>query len=246
MKDGSRYFGPYTSVQSVNTLLDIFRKVYKIRTCRLNLTPENIIEGKFKVCLEYHIKRCNGPCEGLQTLEEYNKNIEEIIEILKGNVAIIEKQVQEKMQLLANELRFEEAHELKEKLVLIQNFREKSQVVSNTNYNLDVFSIEEDENSAYINYLHVVNGSVNQAYTFEYKKKLDESAQELLSMGIIEMRDRFGSKSKEIIVPFIPDLKLSDVEFTIPQRGDKRKLLSLSEKNVKQFKIDKLKKKQKC
>jgi len=242
VKDGSRYFGPYTSVQSVNTLLDIFRKVYKIRTCRLNLTPENIIEGKFKVCLEYHIKRCNGPCEGLQTLEEYNKNIEEIIEILKGNVAIIEKQVQEKMQLLANELRFEEAHELKEKLVLIQNFREKSQVVSNTNYNLDVFSIEEDENSAYINYLHVVNGSVNQAYTFEYKKKLDESAQELLSMGIIEMRDRFGSKSKEIIVPFIPDLKLSDVEFTIPQRGDKRKLLSLSEKNVKQFKIDKLKK----
>ena len=242
VKDGSRYFGPYTSVQSVNTLLEIFRKVYKIRTCRLNLTPENIIEGKFKVCLEYHIKRCNGPCEGLQTLEEYNKNIEEIIEILKGNVAIIEKQVQEKMQLLANELRFEEAHELKEKLVLIQNFREKSQVVSNTNYNLDVFSIEEDENSAYINYLHVVNGSVNQAYTFEYKKKLDESAQELLSMGIIEMRDRFGSKSKEIIVPFIPDLKLSDVEFTIPQRGDKRKLLSLSEKNVKQFKIDKLKK----
>ncbi|WP_286855997.1 MULTISPECIES: excinuclease ABC subunit UvrC [unclassified Proteiniphilum] len=242
VKDGSRYFGPYTSVQSVNTLLDIFRKLYKIRTCRLNLTPENIIEGKFKVCLEYHIKRCNGPCEGLQTLEEYNKNIEEIIEILKGNVAIIEKQVQEKMQLLANELRFEEAHELKEKLVLIQNFREKSQVVSNTNYNLDVFSIEEDENSAYINYLHVVNGSVNQAYTFEYKKKLDESAQELLSMGIIEMRDRFGSKSKEIIVPFIPDLKLSDVEFTIPQRGDKRKLLSLSEKNVKQFKIDKLKK----
>lgn len=242
VKDGSRYFGPYTSVQSVNTLLDIFRKVYKIRTCRLNLTPENIIEGKFKVCLEYHIKRCNGPCERLQTLEDYNKNIEEIIEILKGNIAIIEKQVQEKMQLLANELRFEEAHELKEKLVLIQNFREKSQVVSNTNYNLDVFSIEEDENSAYINYLHVVKGSVNQAYTFEYKKKLDESAQELLSMGIIEMRDRFGSKSKEIIVPFIPDLKLSDVEFTIPQRGDKRKLLSLSEKNVKQFKIDKLKK----
>ncbi len=242
VKDGSKYFGPYTSVQSVNTLLDIFRRVYKIRTCRLNLTPENIAAGKFKVCLEYHIKRCEGPCEALQSLAEYNKNIEEIIEILKGNVAIIERQIHEKMQTLAGQLRFEEAHRLKEKLLLIQNFREKSQVVSNINYNLDVFSIEEAENSAYINYLHVVNGAVNQAYTFEYKKKLDESPEELLGMGIVEMRQRFGSDMKEVIVPFIPDLKLPDVEFTIPQRGEKRKLLSLSEKNVKQYKIDKLKK----
>ncbi len=242
VKDGSKYFGPYTSVQSVNALLDIFRRVYKIRTCRLNLTPENIAAGKFKVCLEYHIKRCEGPCEALQSLAEYNKNIEEIIEILKGNVAIIERQIHEKMQTLAGQLRFEEAHRLKEKLLLIQNFREKSQVVSNINYNLDVFSIEEVENSAYINYLHVVNGAVNQAYTFEYKKKLDESPEELLGMGIVEMRQRFGSDMKEVIVPFIPDLKLPDVEFTIPQRGEKRKLLSLSEKNVKQYKIDKLKK----
>ncbi|MDY9917883.1 UvrABC system protein C [Proteiniphilum saccharofermentans] len=242
VKDGSKYFGPYTSVQSVNALLDIFRRVYKIRTCRLNLTPENIAAGKFKVCLEYHIKRCEGPCEALQSLAEYNKNIEEIIEILKGNVAIIERQIHEKMQTLAGQLRFEEAHRLKEKLLLIQNFREKSQVVSNINYNLDVFSIEEAENSAYINYLHVVNGAVNQAYTFEYKKKLDESPEELLGMGIVEMRQRFGSDMKEVIVPFIPDLKLPDVEFTIPQRGEKRKLLSLSEKNVKQYKIDKLKK----
>ncbi len=207
VKDGSKYFGPYTSVQSVNALLDIFRRVYKIRTCRLNLTPENIAAGKFKVCLEYHIKRCEGPCEALQSLAEYNKNIEEIIEILKGNVAIIERQIHEKMQTLAGQLRFEEA-----------------------------------ENSAYINYLHVVNGAVNQAYTFEYKKKLDESPEELLGMGIVEMRQRFGSDMKEVIVPFIPDLKLPDVEFTIPQRGEKRKLLSLSEKNVKQYKIDKLKK----
>ncbi len=242
VKDGSKYFGPYTSVQSVNALLDIFRRVYKIRTCRLNLTPENIAAGKFKVCLEYHIKRCEGPCEALQSLAEYNKNIEEIIEILKGNVAIIERQIHEKMQTLAGQLRFEEAHRLKEKLLLIQNFREKSQVVSNINYNLDVFSIEEAENSAYINYLHVVNGAVNQAYTFEYKKKLDESPEELLGMGIVEMRQRFGSDMKEVIVPFIPDLKLPDVEFTIPQRGEKRKLLNLSEKNVKQYKIDKLKK----
>lgn len=242
VKDGSRYFGPYTSVQSVNALLDIFRRVYKIRTCQLNLTPENIAAGKFKVCLEYHIRRCEGPCEGLQSLADYNKNIEEIIEILKGNVAIIEKQVLEKMQSLAEQLRFEEAHSLKEKLLLIQNFREKSQVVSNIHYNLDVFSIEESEQSAYINYLHVVNGAVNQAYTFEYKKKLDETPEELLGMGIVEMRQRFGSDMKEIIIPFIPDLKLPNVEFTIPQRGEKRKLLNLSEKNVKQYKIDKLKK----
>lgn len=242
VKDGSKYFGPYTSVMSVNALLDIFRKVYKVRTCRLNLTPENIRAGKFKVCLEYHIKRCQGPCEGLQTLGDYNKNIAEIIEILKGNIPIIEKQIQEKMQRCAGELRFEEAQQLKEKLLLIRNFREKSQVVSNIHYNLDVFGYEEDENSAYINYLHVVNGGVNQAYTFEYKKKLDETPQELLGMGIVEMRQRFGSQSKEIIVPFVPDLILSDAEFTIPQRGDKRKLLELSEKNVKQYKIDKLKK----
>jgi excinuclease ABC subunit C len=157
-------------------------------------------------------------------------------------VAIIERQVHEKMQSLAEQLRFEEAHRLKEKLLLIQNFREKSQVVSNIHYNLDVFSMDETENSAYINYLHVVNGAVNQAYTFEYKKKLDESPEELLGMGIVEMRQRFGSDVKEVIVPFMPDLKLPGVEFSIPQRGEKRKLLNLSEKNVKQYKIDKLKK----
>jgi len=242
VRDGSRYFGPYTSVQSVNTLLDIFRNVYKVRTCRLNLTPENIAAGKFKVCLQYHIKKCKGPCEALQSLEEYNRNIAEITEILKGNISIIEKQIREEMHLLAEELRFEEAQELKDKLLLIQNFREKSQVVSNFGYNLDVFAFEEDEQAAYINYLHVVNGAVNQAYTFEYRKKLEERPEELLGLGIVEMRQRFGSNSKEIIVPFLPDLKLTDVEFTIPQRGDKRTLLLLSEKNVKQFKLDKLKK----
>lgn len=242
VRDGSRYFGPYTSVQSVNTLLDIFRNVYKVRTCRLNLTPENIAAGKFKVCLQYHIKKCKGPCEALQSLEEYNRNIAEITEILKGNISIIEKQIREEMHLLAEELRFEEAQELKDKLLLIQNFREKSQVVSNFGYNLDVFAFEEDEQAAYINYLHVVNGAVNQAYTFEYRKKLEERPEELLGLGIVEMRQRFGSNSKEIIVPFLPDLKLIDVEFTIPQRGDKRTLLLLSEKNVKQFKLDKLKK----
>ncbi|MDD3787396.1 MAG: excinuclease ABC subunit UvrC [Petrimonas sp.] len=242
VKDGSRYFGPYTSVLAVNALLDIFRKVYKIRTCRLNLTPGNIAAGKFKVCLEYHIKRCKGPCEGLQTLEDYNKNVAEIAEILKGNVRIIEKQISEEMQQCAEELRFEDAQALKEKLLQIQNFREKSTVVSNINYNIDVFGYEDDENSGYINYLHVVNGAVNQAYTFEYKKKLDETPEELLGLGIIEMRQRFGSESKEIIVPFLPEVTLSNVEFSIPQRGDKKKLLELSQKNVKQYKFDKLKK----
>lgn len=242
VKDGSRYFGPYTSVQSVNTLLDIFRNVYKVRTCRLNLTPENIAAGKFKVCLQYHIKKCKGPCEALQSLEEYNRNMGEIAEILKGNISIIEKQIREEMQALATALRFEEAQELKEKLLLIQNFREKSQVVSNFGYNLDVFALEEDEQAAYINYLHVVNGAINQAYTFEYRKRLDETAEELLGLGIVEMRQRFDSNSKEIIVPFIPELKLTGVEFTVPQRGDKRTLLQLSEKNVKQYKLDKLKK----
>lgn len=242
VRDGSKYFGPYTSVMSVNALIDIFRKVYNVRTCRLNLTPENIAAGKFKVCLEYHIKRCQGPCEGYQSLEEYNKNIEEIVEILKGNVSIVEKQLQSKMQQYAEELRFEEAQALKEKYLLIQNFREKSQVVSNLNYNLDVFGYDEDENSAFINYLHVVNGAIVQAYTFEYRKKLDETREELLGLGIVEMRQRFGSESKEIIVPFLPDLSLKNVEFTIPQRGDKKKLLELSDKNVKQYKLDKLKK----
>ena len=242
VKDGSRYFGPFTSVAAVNALLDIVRRVYKIRTCNLNLSPENIAAGKFKRCLEYHIRRCEGPCEGLQTMEQYNKNVEEIVEILKGNVAIIEGQVMDRMQALADELRFEEANDLKEKLLLIQNFREKSQVVSNIHYNLDVFSLEESESSAFVNYLHVVNGAVIQAYTFEYRKRLDETREELLGLGIVEMRQRFGSKMKEIIVPFIPDLKIADVTFTIPRRGEKKKLLALSEMNVKQYKVDKLKK----
>ena len=242
VKDGSRYYGPYTSIQSVNTLLEIIRKVYKIRTCRLNLAPEKIAEGKYNVCLEYHINRCKGPCEALQPLEDYNKNVSEINEILRGNVGIIEKRILEQMHNLANKLRFEEAHELKEKLELIHNFKEKSQVVSNINYNLDVFSLEEDESSAFINYLHVVNGGVNQAYTFEYKKRLDENKEELLGLGIVEMRHRFNSNSKEIIVPFLPDIILKNVEFTIPKIGDKKKLLALSEKNVKQYKLDKLKK----
>ena len=242
VKDGSKYYGPYTSVQAVDTLLEMLRKLYHIRTCRLKLTPEGIAAGKFNTCLQFHIKMCDAPCVGYISLEEYNKNIEEVIEILKGNISLIEKKVFSKMQLLSDQLRFEDANDLKEKLILIRTFREKSEVVSNINYNIDVFSYDEDEKSAFVNYLHVVSGGITQAYTFEYKKKLDETREELLGMGIVEMRQRFKSESKEIVVPFIPDLIMSGVEITMPLRGDKRKLLDLSIKNVKQYKFDRLKK----
>ena len=242
VKDGSKYFGPYTSVQAVDALIDMVRKVYRIRTCRLKLTPEDIAEGKFDLCLQYHIKMCDAPCVGYISLEDYNKNIEEVIEILKGNVSLIEKKIYDRMMMLSEQMRFEEANELKRKLQLISSFREKSQVVSSINYNIDIFSYDEDEKSAFVNYLHVVSGAITQAYTFEYKKKLDETPEELLAMGIVEMRQRFGSESREIVVPFIPNLVMSNIEITIPQRGDKRKLLDLSIKNVKQYKFDKRKK----
>lgn len=244
LKDGSLYWGPYPSVKSVNALIDIIRKVYKIRSCRLNLTSENIAAGKFKVCLEYHIKRCKGPCEALQSIEEYNSNVDEVKEILKGNVNIIEREIIEKMEQLSDKMRYEEANDLKEKLQLIQSFREKSQIVTDIAYSLDVFSYEDDDKSAYINYLHVVNGGVYQAYNFEYKKKLDEKPENLLGLAIVEMRQRWGSSAKTVLVPFLPDIFLNGVNFELPQRGDKRKLLLLSEKNVKQYKIDKLKKRE--
>lgn len=242
LKDKSSYFGPYTNVMSVKILLETIHKLYPIRTCSLNLTPENIQNNKFKVCLEYHIKRCLGPCIGLQNNDEYVENINSIKEILKGNTGLVSDQIYEKMMKLAEEQKFEEAQKLKEKYQIIENFKIKSTVVSSIRYNIDVYSYDEDEKSAYINYLNVHNGAIIQAYTFEYKKKIDEKKEELLSLGIIEMRERFGSKAKEIVVPFIPNIELEEVTFTIPQRGDKKKLLQLSIQNTKQFKIDKLKK----
>ncbi|MEJ8763612.1 excinuclease ABC subunit UvrC [Phocaeicola sp. HCN-40430] len=241
VRNGSTYYGPYSHVPSMHAVLDLIKKLYPLRTCRLALTPENIREGKFNVCLEYHIKNCKGPCIGLQSHEEYMQNIAEVKEILRGNTQTICTALLKEMQDLATELRFEEAQKLKEKFELIENYRSKSEVVSSILHNIDVFSIETDENAAYINYLHITNGCINQAFTFEYKKRLNETKEELLELGIIEMRERYKSLSKEIIIPFELDMEMNGVVFTIPQRGDKKHLLELSILNVKQYKVDRLK-----
>lgn len=241
IRDGSTYFGPYSHVPSMMAMLELIKRLYPLRTCNLALTPENIAAGKFKVCLEYHIKNCKGPCIGAQSHDEYMKSIAEIREILKGDTQSISNALMEEMQKLAEELRFEEAQKVKEKYELIENYRSKSEVVSSVIHNIDVFSIETDESSAYINYLHITNGCVNQAFTFEYKMRVNESKEELLQLGIVEMRERYQSQSKEIIVPFELDMEMNGVTFTVPQRGDKKHLLELSLLNVKQYKVDRLK-----
>lgn len=247
IRNGSSYYGPYSHVPTMNALLDLIKQLYPLRTCNLNLSPENIRTGKFNVCLEYHIKKCAGPCIGKQSEEEYLKNIGEIKEILKGNTRGVEQMLYTQMQELAAEMKFEEAQKIKEKYLLIENYCAKSEVVSNVLHNIDVFSIEEDddEQAAFINYLHIKNGAINQAFTFEYKKRLNESKEELLQLGIVEMRERYKSLSREIIVPFPLEIELKDVEFTVPQRGDKKKLLELSILNVKQYKADRLKQQEK-
>ena len=247
IRNGSTYYGPYSHLPSMYAVLDLIKHLYPIRTCNLNLSPENIRAGKFNVCLEYHIKNCAGPCIGKQSHEEYLKNIGEIKEILKGNTRDVEQMLYQQMQDLAAEMKFEEAQKVKEKYLLIENYRSRSEVVSNVLHNIDVFSIEEDtdEKAAFINYLHITNGAVNQAFTFEYKKRLEETKEELLQLGIVEMRKRYKSQSREIIVPFELNMELKDVTFTIPQRGDKKKLLDLSIQNVKQYKVDRLKQQEK-
>ncbi|HBA29185.1 MAG TPA: excinuclease ABC subunit C, partial [Parabacteroides goldsteinii] len=241
VKDGSQYYGPYPSVYTAKVMLQMLKELYPLRTCKYPLTPESIAAGKYEVCLEYHIKRCKGPCVGLQSMEEYQQNISEIKEILRGNISQISKHLYEEMQALAGELKFEEAQKIKEKYEVIENYRAKSTVVTPMLHNIDVFSFAENEKSAYINFMHIGNGAIVQAYTFEYKKRLDETKEELLSLGIVEMRDRFKSTAREIIVPFEMEMELGNVTFTVPQRGDKKKLLELSEMNVKQFKVDRLK-----
>ena len=243
IRNGSSYYGPYSHIPSMYALLDLIKHLYPLRTCHLNLSPENIRARKFNVCLEYHIKNCAGPCIGKQSQEEYLKNIAEIKEILKGNTQEIERMLFQQMQELAAEMKFEEAQKIKKKYLLLENYRAKSEVVSNVLHNIDVFSIEEDtdEKSAFINYLHITNGAINQAFTFEYKKRLNETKEELLSLGIIEMRERYKSLSREIIVPFELDMEMNNVSFTVPQRGEKKHLLDLSVMNVKQYKVDRLK-----
>lgn len=241
LRNGSTYYGPYSHRPTLNALLELIKNLYPLRTCHHALTPENIKSGKFNVCLEYHIKNCKGPCIGAQSREDYIKTIQEVKEILKGNTAEISRNMLKEMQDLAEEMRFEEAQTIKRKYELLEAYRYKSEVVSNVLHNIDVFSIEDDENSAYINYLHVTNGCINQAFTFEYKKRMNETQEELLALGIAEMRERYKSLSKEIIVPFHIDTEMENVTFTIPQRGDKKKLLELSILNVKQYKLDRLK-----
>ena len=241
IRNGSTYYGPYSHIPSMQAVLDLIKKLYPLRTCHLALTSENIRQGKFNVCLEYHIKNCKGPCIGMQSHDEYMENIAQIKEILKGNTQAISDALIKEMMTLAEDMKFEEAQKIKEKYELIENYRSKSEVVSSVLHNIDVFSIEMDDNTAYINYLHITNGCINQAFTFEYKKRLNETKEELLQLGIIEMRERYKSCSREIIVPFELDMELNNVTFTIPQRGDKKHLLELSLLNVKQYKVDRLK-----
>ena len=241
IRNGSSYYGPYSHIPSMNALLELIKKLYPLRSCRHPLTPENIRAGKFDVCLEYHIKNCKGPCIGKQSHQEYLRDIDEIKQILKGDTQIVSDLLMDEMQALASELKFEEAQTIKEKYDLIENYRSRSEVVNRIIHNVDVFSIEMDEYSAYINYLHITNGCINQAFTFEYKKRLNETKEELLQLGIVEMRDRYHSKSREIIVPFELDMELNGVSFIVPQRGEKKHLLELSIMNVKQYKVDRLK-----
>jgi len=241
MGKGAQFFGPYSHTPTMYALWDLCKDLYKPRPCHTAMTREGIEAGKYEVCLEYHLHKCLAPCVGRQSRQEYINNIEACREILKGNTAEVARKMKEQMMALAAELRFEEAELVKRQYIMIENYRAKSQVISDILYNIDVFNIESEEKLAYINYLHVVNGAIVQAFTFEYKKKLDETDEELLAMGIVEMRDRYESDSKEIIVPFHVDLPDDYALQTIPQRGDKKKLLDLSKLNVKQYRFDRLK-----
>lgn len=241
VKDGSIYYGPYTYLPAIHILLELISELYPIRNCKLNLTPDNINEGKFKVCLQYHIKKCKGCCEGLQSLEEYNKNIGEIKLLLKGELGELEKTLKEKMMLLAEELKFEEAQAIKDKLDALARYKAKSTIVNPSLTNIDTFAIEIDENDAFVNFLKVTNGTISQAYTLEYKIRTDEEKEEILATAITELRERFKSTSREIIVPFEIGYEFKNTVITIPQKGDKRKLLDLSIQNVKQYRFDRMK-----
>ena len=240
-KKWGTYYGPYSHLPSMYAILDIIKELYHPRTCRQPITKEGVETGKYKVCLDYHIKKCMGPCVSKQSYDDYQKNIAQAREILKGNTRQVLRQMREEMMRLSEELKFEEAEEIKRKYLALDGFVSKSEVVSHTINNVDVFSITSDEKMAYINYLHVANGSINQSFTIEYKKKLNESDEELLQLGIVELRERFGSDAKEVIVPMEMQDSLGQLTVTIPKLGDKKTLLELSIMNGKQYQFDRLK-----
>lgn len=235
------YYGPFSHAGTLNNMLELIGKMYQIRRCRMPMTQEMIDNGKFKTCLEYHIKNCLAPCVGKQTRSDYLKSIDEIREILKGNTRIVCQRMLQEMEKLSAELRFEEAMALKRKYDLALEFVEKSEVIANYEHDIDVFSIADEEKSCYVNFLHVTNGCINQAFTFEYKKRMDETPENMLALAIVEMRERYKSKSREIILPFPIETELKDVLITIPQRGEKKHLLDLSQANVRQYRFDKMK-----
>ena len=240
IKDGSTYFGPYASINMASTLLELIRHLYKLRTCSYNLTSENIAKKKFKRCLEFHIGNCKAPCENLQTKEDYDSSITAIREILKGNINSVIQHLEIEMKMFASKLEYETAHNIKVKLEHLENYKGKSVIVSASIHNVDVFGLIEHDNGMFVNYMKVMNGSVIQSHTFELRKKLDESAPELLSMAIAEMRERYHSDSKEILVAIQPETEIPGVQFVFPKIGDKKQLLDLSEKNARYYMKDKL------
>jgi excinuclease ABC subunit C len=244
IRDGSVYFGPYTSGMMVKTLLELIRKLYKLRSCSLNLTTSNIESGKFKVCLEYHLGNCRGPCVGLQQKEEYDESIQQIRNILRGNISGVQEHLKKIMKEYASEMRFEEAQVIKDKLDIISKFRSKSAVVSATVKNVDVFALEQDGENTYINYLKVIEGAVIQAFTLDMKSRVDEDKESLLGFAVTEIRQRLASDSPEIIVAFEPDIRLEGIKYTVPERGDKLKLLELAQRNAVYYRLEQRRKKE--
>lgn len=241
IKGAGRYFGPYTNAGALHTLLGLIKELYPLRTCNLSITPEGVRNAKYSACLEYQIKNCCAPCIAKISRDDYHKYIDEVSSILKGDIKILQEKLLDEMKEKAMNLEFEKAEEIKKRYQLIEGFRTRSEVVSSSITNLDVFSIESDEKSAFINFLHITNGCINQAFTIEYQKRLDESDEELILMGIIELRDRFGSNAKEIVLPFPLELPIEGATITVPQKGEKARLLALSRLNVKQYRADRMK-----
>ena len=241
VKGAGRYFGPYTNAGALHALLGLIKELYPLRTCNLSITPEGVRNGKYSACLEYQIKNCCAPCIAKISRDDYHKYIDEVSSILKGDIKILQEKLLDEMKEKAMNLEFEKAEEIKKRYQLIEGFRTRSEVVSSSITNLDVFSIESDEKSAFINFLHITNGCINQAFTIEYQKRLDESDEELILMGIIELRDRFGSNAKEIVLPFPLELPIEGATVTVPQKGEKARLLALSRLNVKQYRADRMK-----